>query len=113
MIVVTDVCPKSGLKREIEFIKFVNDKVNKTIVIDCNLNYYNTTTNEFIATNILTKDVALITITNDVILDGISEYDYWNGLMNDFNSMKEKNINSFDSYCAYIVMKAYLDKKFN
>jgi len=24
-----------------------------------------------------------------------------------------KNINSFDSYCVYIIMKAYLDKKFN
>lgn len=46
-------------------------------------------------------------------LEGIGEYDYWKGLLNDFNAMREKNINSFDSYCAYIIMKAYLAKKFN
>jgi len=113
MIIHEDICPKSGLKREIEFIKFVDDKINKTILLDCNLNYYNKDTNEFIATNILTKDVVLITLSNDTNLDGIGEYDYWKGLLNDFNAMREKNINSFDSYCAYIIMKAYLDKKFN
>ena len=113
MIVKEDICPKSGLKREIEFIKFVDNKADKTILLDCNLNYYNKDTNEFIATNILTKDVVLITLSYENNLDGIGEYDYWKGLLNDFNAMKEKNINSFDSYCAYIIMKAYLDKKFD
>ena len=113
MIVVTDICPKSGLKREIEFVKFVDDKLNKTILLDCNVNYYNKETNEFIATNILTKDVVLITLDNNNILEGIAEYDYWKGLLNDFSAMREKNINSFDSYCAYIIMKAYLSGKFN
>lgn len=113
MVVHTDICPKSGLKREIEFVKFLDDKVNKIILLDCNLNYYNKETNEFVATNILTKDIILITLDNHNILDGIGEYDYWKGLLNDFNSMKEKSINSFDSYCAYIIMKAYLAGKFN
>jgi len=113
MIVKEDICPKSGLKREIEFVKFVDNKTDKTILLDCNLNYYNKDTNEFIATNILTKDVILITLSNENNLDGIGEYDYWKGLLNDFNAMKEKNITSFDSYCAYIIMKAYLDKKFD
>jgi len=113
MIIHTDTCPKSGLKREIEFIKFVDNKVDKTILLDCNLNYYNKETNDFIATNILTKDIFLITLDNTNTLDGIGEYDYWKGLLNDFNAMKEKNINSFDSYCAYIIMKSYLEGKFN
>jgi hypothetical protein len=113
MIVVTDICPKSGLKREIEFIKFVDNKLNKTILLDCNLNYYNKDTNEFIATNILTKDIILVTLDNSNSLEGIGEYDYWKGLLNDTNAMKEKQINSFDSYCAYIIMKAYLNKKFD
>ena len=113
MIVTTDTCPKSGLKREIEFVKFVDNKLNKTILLDCNLNYYNKETNEFVATNILTKDVILITLDNSNVLEGIGEYDYWKGLLNDFTSLREKNINSFDSYCAYIIMKAYLDKKFD
>jgi hypothetical protein len=113
MIVVTDICPKSGLKREIEFIKFVDDKLNKKILLDCNINYYNKETDEFIATNILNKDIILITLDNNNILEGIGEYDYWKGLLNDSSSMRDKNINSFDSYCAYIIMKAYLDKKFN
>lgn len=113
MVVTTDICPKSGLKREIEFIKFVDDKLNKTILLDCNLNYYNKETNEFIATNILTKDVVLITLSNENNLDGIGEYDYWKGLLNDSNAMREKQISGFDSYCAYIIMKAYLEGKFN
>lgn len=113
MIIVTDICPKSGLKREIEFVKFIDDKINKTILLDCNLNYYNKDTNEFVATNILTKDTILITLTNDNILNGIAEYDYWKGLLNDNNAQREKGINSFDSYCAYIIMKAYLAGKFN
>ena len=113
MIVKEDVCPKSGLKREIEFVKFVDNKVDKTILLDCNLNYYNKETNEFIATNIFTKDAFLITLDNNNNLEGIGEYDYWKGLLNDFNAMRERNINSFDSYCAYIIMKAYLDKKFD
>jgi len=113
MIVKEDICPKSGLKREIEFIKFVDDKLNKTILLDCNLNYYNKDTNEFVATNILSKDAILITLDNKNVLDGIGEYDYWKGLLNDFSAMREKNINSFDSYCAYIIMKAYLEGKFN
>lgn len=113
MIIKEDICPKSGLKREIEFVKFIDDKLNKTILLDCNLNYYNKETNEFIAKNILTKDVVLITLDNNNTLDGIGEYDYWKGLLNDTNAMKEKGINSFDSYCAYIIMKAYLANKFN
>jgi len=113
MIIKEDICSKSGLKREIEFIKFLDDKVAKTITLDCNLNYYNKDTNEFIATNIYTKDSVLITLSNENNLDGIGEYDYWKGLLNDFNAMRERNINSFDSYCAYIIMKAYLDKKFD
>lgn len=113
MIIKEDVCPKTGLKREIEFVKFVDDKLNKTILLDCNLNYYNKETNEFIATNLLTKDVILITLDNKNVLDGIGEYDYWKGLLNDFSAMSSRNIVSFDSYCAYIIMKAYLDGKFN
>lgn len=113
MIIKEDICPKTGLKREIEFINFVDDKVGKTILLDCNLNYYNKDTGEFIASNILNKDVVLITLDNNNILEGIGEYDYWKGLLNDFNAMREKNINSLDSYCAYIIMKAYLAGKFN
>lgn len=113
MIIKEDICPKTGLKREIEFVKFVDDKLNKTMLLDCNLNYYNKETNEFIATNILTKDVILITLSNENILDGIAEYDYWKGLLNDSNAQIEKGITSFDSYCAYIIMKAYLAGKFN
>jgi hypothetical protein len=113
MIVTTDICPKSGLKREIEFIKFVDDNTNKIILLDCNLNYYNKDNNEFLSSNIFDKDIKLITISNSVNLNGIGEYDYWKGLLNDTNAMKDKNINSFDSYCAYIIMKAYLDKKFD
>ena len=113
MIVVTDICPKSGLTREIEFIKFVDNKFNKTILLDCNVNYYNKETNAFLGTNLFTKDVILITLSNETNLDGIGEYDYWKGLLNDNNAMREKSINGFDSYCAYIIMKAYLDKKFN
>ena len=113
MIVVTDICPKSGLKREIEFIKFVDDKLNKTILLDCNLNYYNKETGEYIATNILHKDAILITLDNKNTLEGIGEYDYWKGMLNDFNTLKEKKIQSFDSFAAYIIMKAYLEKKFD
>jgi len=113
MIVVTDICPKSGLKREIEFVKFVDDKLKESILLDCNLNYYNKDTNEFVGRNILTKDIFLITLTNDVNLGGIGEYAYWKGLLNDNNAMREKLISGFDSYCAYIIMKAYLDKKFD
>lgn len=113
MIITEDICPKTGLKREIEFIKFVDDKINKIITLDCNLNYYNKDNNQFISTNILTKDVLLITLSNENNLGGIGEYDYWKGLLNDFNAQKEKGINSFDSYCAYIIMKAYLAKKFD
>ena len=113
MIIKEDICPKTGLKREIEFIKFVDNKIDKTILLDCNLNYYNKETNEFIAKNILTKDIILITLDNNNTLEGIGEYDYWKGLLNDFNAMTAKGIISFDSYCAYIIMKAYLDKKFD
>lgn len=113
MVVHTDICPKSGLKREIEFVKFVDNKIDKTILLDCNLNYYNKETNEFIAKNILNKDVVLITLDNNNTLEGIGEYDYWKGLLNDFNAMVNKGIISFDSYCAYIIMKAYLEGKFN
>jgi hypothetical protein len=113
MIIKEDICPKTGLKREIEFIKFVDNKLNKTILLDCNLNYYNKDTNEFIGTNILTKDVILITLSNDVNLDGIGEYDYWKGSLNDFNALRDKGIYSFDGFSAYIIMKAYLAKKFD
>ena len=113
MLVKEDICPKSGLKREIEFIKFIDNKTNKTITLDCNLNYYNKETNEFIATNIFSKDALLITLSNENNLEGIGEYDYWQGLLNDFNAMNNKGINSFNSYCAYIIIKAYLDKKFD
>ena len=40
MIIVTDICPKSGLKREIEIVKFVDNKLNSTLLLDCNINYY-------------------------------------------------------------------------
>jgi hypothetical protein len=113
MIIKEDICPKSGLKREIEFIKFQDDVINKNIVLKCNLNYYNKETNEFIITNIFSKDFFLITLSNEHTLNGIGEYDYWKGLLNDSNAQKEKGINSFDSYCAYIIMKCYLEGKFN
>ncbi len=63
--------------------------------------------------SILTKDIILITLDNNNTIEGIGEYDYWKGLLNDFNAMNSKSITSFDSYCAYIIMKAYLDGKFN
>lgn len=113
MIVVTDICPKSGLKREIEFVKFIDDRINTTLILDCNIHYYNKETNEFIATNILTKDNTLITLSNKINLEGIGEYDYWKGLLNDNNAMVSKSITSFDSFCAYIIMKAYLKNLFN
>lgn len=113
MIIKEDICPKTGLKREIEFIKFIDNKLNKTILLDCNLNYYNKDTNEFIATNILNKDAVFITLDNNNNLDGIGEYDYWKGMLNDFNALKEKGIHSFDGFSAYIIMKAYLAGKFN
>ena len=113
MIIKEDICPKTGLKREIEFVKFVDDTFTKTILLDCSLNYYNKETDEFIAKNILTKDIILITLSNENNLEGIGEYDYWKGLLNDFSAMNSKGITSFDSYCAYIIMKAYLAGKFN
>jgi hypothetical protein len=113
MIIVTDTCPKSGLKREIEFVKFVDNKLNSTLLLDCNINYYNKETNEFIATNILTKDNILITLSNETNLEGIGEYDYWKGLLNDNNAMNSKSITGFDSLCVYIIMKAYLNNLFN
>jgi hypothetical protein len=113
MIVKIDICPKSGLKREIEYIEFKDDKIKKTIFLNCDLNYYHKETNEFIGKNILTKDAALITLSNEVNLEGIGEYDYWKGVLNDVNSMLEKEITGFDSYCAYIILKAYGQGKFN
>jgi|688.fasta_scaffold352234_2 hypothetical protein len=113
MVIKTDICPKSGLKREIKFIKFSDDIIKKTIFLNCSLNYYNKETDEFIGNNIFSKDFFLITIDNENVINGIGEYDYWKGLLNDFNGQKEKGINSFDSFCAYIIMKAYLEGRFN
>ena len=61
----------------------------------------------------MTKDAVLITLDNNNILEGIGEYDYWKGMLNDTNALRDKGIYSFDGFSAYIIMKAYLDKKFD
>ena len=111
MIIKEDICPKTGLKREIEFVKIEDNLSLKKIFLDCNINYYHN--NVFLGTNLFETDKTLLTLSNENTLDGIGEYDYWKGLLNDFSAMNSRNIVSFDSYCAYIIMKAYLDGKFN
>jgi len=113
MIIVKDICSRSGLKREIEFVKSVDDLINKKLQLDCNINYYNPITNEFLGKNIFTKDIVLITLDNTNTLEGIGEYDYWKGGLNDFNALFSKGITSFDNFASYIIMKAYLSKKFD
>jgi hypothetical protein len=112
MIIVTDICPKSGLKREIDFIKVEDDIVNKKIFFDCNILYFSLV-GDLLGINLLPKDKNLLTISNDNTLNGIGEYDYWKGFLNDFQSLINKNIPSYDACVNYVLMKAYLDKKFD
>jgi hypothetical protein len=113
MNIITDICPITGLKREINLVKTVDNLIDKTLQLDCDINYFNPITNTYIATNILTKDVTAITLSNINNLDGTGEYDYWKGLLNDMNGLKNKGINSFDDFTVYIVTKAYLNNLFN
>ncbi len=112
MIIKDDICPKSGLKRVIDFVKIEDNVVEKKVFFDCNIHYYNEN-NEFLGTNLFKKDKSLLTLTNENTLDGIGEYDYWKGYLNDFQLLINKGIPSFDACISYVLMKAYLDKKFD
>lgn len=112
MIVFTDICPLSGLNREMIYISSLDDTVNKNVELICNINYYYN--NQLIGTNILNSlnSPFKVVLSQDNILDGISEYDYWKGSLNDFNALINKGFNSYDSFISYIVMKTYLKTKF-
>jgi len=37
MIIKDDICPKSGLKRVIDFVKIEDNVVEKKVFLDCNI----------------------------------------------------------------------------
>ena len=113
MLVKRDICPKSGLNREIIYKKSIDDTEFRAITLYCDIYYYNTS-NESLGVNIFNelKPYELI-FNSENTLNGISEYDYWKGAFNDFSTLVNKGFNGYDSCISYLVMKAYLDKKFD
>lgn len=109
MIIVEDICPKTNLKRKIDFVSiqdFVNDS---KIIITYNIEYYNNL-NVFLGINILGTESKL-TLTNENVINGIGEYTYWKSHLNDFQALINKGINSYDACVNYVIMKNYLDNK--
>ncbi len=115
MIIATDICPKSGLKRNIKYIQYIDNPDSKKMYFECDINYHNPITDEFLGSNILEplRNHITFILSNDNVLDGIGEYDYWKGPLNDLNSLLNKGYNSIDSYISYIILKAYLKDKLN
>lgn len=113
MIIATDICPKSGLKREISYIRFTDNIIDRKLTFECIVKYYNPTTEEFLGTNILEPycNSFNFILTNENTLDGIGEYDYWKGPLNDMNGLLNKGFSSLDSYISYMVVKSYFKNK--
>lgn len=111
MIITSDICPKSGLDRQIEFVKIEDNLSLKKIFLDCDINYYHN--GVFLGKNLFETDKTLLTLSNENTLDGIGEYDYWKGYLNDFQLLINKGLQSFDACISYVIMKAYLEGKFN
>lgn len=109
MVISTDICPKSGLKREVKYISFTDNLELKHIKILCNIKYYNKDTDEYLGDNIF-GNLEFI-LTNDDVIDGIGQYDYWKGSLNDVSLLISKGFNSFDVYISYIILKIFLKNK--